>query len=364
MTGDGSPSAGWWRSGNGEWYPPELLPPGWQVGPDGAPRSFDWAPIVAAAPAPSIWARISAGYRLWPVWAKFVPPVAALVLAGTAAAMVGRDRDGGDAVGAPATRGADGNATTSSTTLHAPAAPTVAVGGLVITAPTVGATTTTTASTSTTATSNVAPAPTVTLPPVSGTTSTTTSTTRPPTSTVPAISGTTTTVTTTTAPTTTAPTTTAPSTSGSTTTVPTTTRATTTTGSTTTTRPPTTTRSTTTTTRAPITHTVTGTLLVDTRTTVSATCGGSGSLAALQNGQAISLFDANGNVVGQSVLTSCRWTDWRFVSGALTAKPEFSFTIAGVAEVSSYTARVAGTSWAPVTLNALRNAGWRLDLVV
>ena len=26
MTGDGSPAAGWWRTGNGEWYPPEMLP--------------------------------------------------------------------------------------------------------------------------------------------------------------------------------------------------------------------------------------------------------------------------------------------------------------------------------------------------
>jgi hypothetical protein len=68
--------------------------------------------------------------------------------------------------------------------------------------------------------------------------------------------------------------------------------------------------------------------------------------------------------VGQGVLSSCRFTDWRFVSGELTAKPEFSFSISGVAEVASYTPRVGSTTWPAISLTSMRNSGWSLDLEV
>ena len=72
----------------------------------------------------------------------------------------------------------------------------------------------------------------------------------------------------------------------------------------------------------------------------------------------------SGQVVGQGVLTSCRWTDWRFTSGGLTAKPEFSFTMSGVVEVDSYTPQLAWKTWPAVSLNAIDSAGWTLDLEV
>ena len=76
------------------------------------------------------------------------------------------------------------------------------------------------------------------------------------------------------------------------------------------------------------------------------------------------LTDSSGRVVGQGVLTGCRWTDGRFVPGSLTAKPQFSFTITSEVEVASFTPQVAWKTWPAVSLNALRNAGWRLDLEV
>jgi hypothetical protein len=69
-------------------------------------------------------------------------------------------------------------------------------------------------------------------------------------------------------------------------------------------------------------------------------------------------------VVGQGVLAACRRTDWRFASGTLTAKPEFSFTMDGVVEVASYTPRVGSQTWPAVSLKDLHSAGWDLDLEV
>jgi hypothetical protein len=97
---------------------------------------------------------------------------------------------------------------------------------------------------------------------------------------------------------------------------------------------------------------------------VSGGCGGSGRFASFQNGQSIVLTGPAGQIVGQGVLTGCRWTDFRFTSGSLTAKPEFSFTMSGVIEVNSYIPRVASTTWPAVALNTIRNAGWTLDLEV
>ena len=48
------------------------------------------------------------------------------------------------------------------------------------------------------------------------------------------------------------------------------------------------------------------------------------------------------------------------VSGSLTAKPEFTFTITSVAEVASYTPQVAWKTWPAISLNALRNSGWSI----
>ena len=76
------------------------------------------------------------------------------------------------------------------------------------------------------------------------------------------------------------------------------------------------------------------------------------------------LTDTSGRVVGQGVLTGCRWTDGRLSSGSFTAKPEFTFTIASVAEVASYTPRVAWKTWPTVSMTALRNGGWNLRLEV
>ena len=118
-----------------------------------------------------------------------------------------------------------------------------------------------------------------------------------------------------------------------------------------------------TTTRA-LTHTVTGTVLVDARMTVVAPCAGSGRFASFENGQSIVLTDSSGRVVGQGVLTGCRWTDVRLSSGSFTAKPEFTFTIPSVAEIASYTPRVTWKTWPTVSLTALRNSGWSLRLDV
>ncbi|MEO8694009.1 MAG: hypothetical protein ABI658_10865 [Acidimicrobiales bacterium] len=343
MTGDGSPNAGWWRSGNGEWYPPELLPEGWSVGPDGVPRSFQWPGVMPPAnrvTERSLWQRLAESYRSWPGWVKVAAPVAALVLTGSAAAafMLG---DGAADLHAVASTRTSTRSTTSGTS-PAPVAPAVApapvsVNGLVITVPptiaaTAGSTSTVAPAVSATTTrGNLRAAPTSTTTPTIPTTTPTSSVT----------------------------------TTGSTTTAPTTTRAATT-GSTTT-RVITTTRVTTTaptTTRAPATHTVTGTVLVDSRMNVSDACGGSGRFAQFQNGQSIVLTDAAGRVVGQGALTGCRWLDWRFSSGSFTAKPEFSLTISGVGESSSYTPTVAWKTWPAVALNAIRSRGWVLDLQV
>jgi hypothetical protein len=119
----------------------------------------------------------------------------------------------------------------------------------------------------------------------------------------------------------------------------------------------------TTTTRA-VTHTVDGTLLVDDRTDVNGVCGGRGEFASFRNGQPIVLLDGASRVVGLGMLANCRWTDWRFTNGRVTAKPTFTFTIAGVPEVDSYAARVGSTTWPSVSLAAMQNASWRLALEV
>ena len=97
---------------------------------------------------------------------------------------------------------------------------------------------------------------------------------------------------------------------------------------------------------------------------VSDACGGSGRFAPFHDDQKIVLTDSSGLVVGRGALTGCRWTDWRSVSGSVTAKPEFSFTMSGVTEASSYAPRVAWKTWPAVALNTLRTAGWNIDLDV
>jgi hypothetical protein len=97
---------------------------------------------------------------------------------------------------------------------------------------------------------------------------------------------------------------------------------------------------------------------------VSDGCGGSGRFAPFRNGHSIVLTGPSGEVVGQGVLTDCRWIDWLDTSGGLTAKPEFSFTMSGVVEVNSYTPQVAWMTWSAVTLDAIRATGWTLDLEV
>jgi len=190
MTGDGSPRPGWWRSGNGEWNPPERLPPGWSIAPDGAPRSFDPAtlPVKRALPSRS---RRSWGFVLWPGWSKVAPPVATLVLVG--AMIVAFSRGGNDvdtrdlvAVGTREVSTRTSSRSTATTARKGPPASTVAVGGLVLTAPSTGGVTT------------ARPA--------------TVSTTRAPTTRAPIVVSTTRAPTTTTAPTTTAAPTTAPTT--------------------------------------------------------------------------------------------------------------------------------------------------------
>jgi hypothetical protein len=105
-------------------------------------------------------------------------------------------------------------------------------------------------------------------------------------------------------------------------------------------------------------------LLVDDRTVVSDDCGGAGRFAEFHDGQMIALLDASGQIVGEGLLADCRWTDWRLTGRRITAKPEFTFTISGVPETSSYMPRVGSTSWPPVTLTSIRDAGFRLVLVV
>ena len=369
MNQDSPPRPGWWRSG-GQWYPPEQLPQGWSVGPDGVPRSFDYPPMGPVTMGPSAWERWSHTYGTWPLWAKLALPVAALVLAGGTVAIALRDDGDLDLSAGPSTRSP--GLSTTTTTRAIPPAP-VSVAGLVITPPpTVSATTVSTTRPTTTRlttiaapttgaapTSTIGIAPSSTIPPTVGATTTTvptTTTSHTTTTTIPGSTATSTTTSTTRPSTTASTTTTRPAT---TTTRPTTT-ASTTTSSTTTTRPATTT----TTTRGGPTHTVTGTLLVDDRGAVADGCGGSGRFASFQNGQSIVLTNAAGVVVGQGVLSSCRFTDYRFTGGVLTAKPEFSFRIPGVPEIASYIPRVASTTWPAVSLNTLRNSGWNLDLEV
>ena len=103
---------------------------------------------------------------------------------------------------------------------------------------------------------------------------------------------------------------------------------------------------------------------MDERTEVTSACGGRDEFASFQNGQTIALLDNASHVIAQGVLTNCQWTDWRFNGGRATAKPTFTFTIAGVPETTSYTPRVGSTTWPSVALAAIRDAGWRLVLEV
>jgi hypothetical protein len=372
MTAEGAPGPGWWRSGDA-WYPPEQLPQGWSVGPDGVPRSFEYPPAVAVqAPTPAS-ARWAHAYDRWPTWAKAALPIAALVLAGGTVAVALRDDGNANDTGELAALSSTRDSASGATTTRRVVEPSVSVAGLVVTPPPTLRATSTSSTASTRPTTSRGPlgaspsggggsstgtAPSTTVAPTVGATTTTTTT---------IATTTTTTTTTATTTTTTSSTTTRPPTSTSTastasTTSSTTTRAATTTTTATTTRPATTTVSTTTT-RA-VTHTVEGTLLVDDRIDVNGVCGGRGQFASFRNGQTIALLDGASRIVGQGVLANCQWTDWRFTNGRVTAKPTFTFTIAGVPEVESYRARVGSTTWPSVSLTTLRNAGWRLALEV
>ena len=109
MPGSATPRPGWWRANDGQWYPPETLPDGWFIDvATGLARQVPPIPPVAQPPTlttsptreslatrtptftldsspqkPPI-ARVWRRYLGWPLWAKIVGPIAALVLLGAA----------------------------------------------------------------------------------------------------------------------------------------------------------------------------------------------------------------------------------------------------------------------------------------
>jgi hypothetical protein len=109
-----TPKPGWWRADDGNWYPPDSLPPGWVVDPTtGVPRrltatsprstppaatppreplptrtpTFTTDTVASRSLAARAWERVVG----WPRSAKIVAPIAALAIIVAAIYALGRD---------------------------------------------------------------------------------------------------------------------------------------------------------------------------------------------------------------------------------------------------------------------------------
>jgi hypothetical protein len=93
-------------------------------------------------------------------------------------------------------------------------------------------------------------------------------------------------------------------------------------------------------------------------------CGGYDRYSEFQTGQLMQVRNGSGALLAEGRLEACEWVEHQECFNCpgtpnySTAKPQFTYSVSGVAESSTYIVRIAWKEWSPIPHAEMNAEGW------